>query len=107
MLGEHGIPGIVVWISLLASCLWSARTIRLFGETHQEMSWTVYYADMIRTAIFALMMLGTFVDIAYFDIFYYLVGMIIIVREIIDRETVDALLRTAVAAPAVHFEPGR
>lgn len=107
MLGEHGFPGLFVWIALVASCFRSIRVIRVFGQMHDEMSWTVHYADMTRAAILAFMVLGTFVDIAYFDIFYYLVGMIIIVKQMITRETVEALSRAPVPAQAVRFEPGR
>jgi probable O-glycosylation ligase (exosortase A-associated) len=106
MLGEHGFPGLFVWVALVASCFRSVRAISLFAGTRPEMSWTVNYADMVRTAIFAFMVLGTFVDIAYFDIFYYLVGMLIIVKDMIARERAELVSRSRVTAQTVHFEPG-
>jgi probable O-glycosylation ligase (exosortase A-associated) len=107
MLGEHGFPGLLLWFSLIASSFWSIRQIRLFGRTNENALWIMHYADMVRTALLAFMVLGTFVDIAYFDIFYYLVGIIIILKERMDRVSVEASSPATVIVQTVHAEPGR
>ena len=46
------------------------------------------------------MLVGTFLDAAYFDMFYYLVGMVIVVKEI-----VRVAYRTEVLNPLTASTP--
>lgn len=88
--GEHGFPGFVLWICLIASCYLSLRQIRSYGQYNTEMSWLLHYADMFQSALVAFMIVGTFLDAAYFDMFYYLVAVIIIAKEIMRRASLPS-----------------
>jgi hypothetical protein len=88
--GEHGLTGAMLWVILLGSSLLSTRQLRSYGKIHPEMSWVVQCTDMLQTALFAFMVGGTFLDVAYFDMFYFLVAVLIIVKEKIRRGTVEA-----------------
>jgi len=104
VLGEHGVPTFMLWISLMACCLFSLRQLRRFGRTHPEMAWAEFYADSIQAALIAYMVIGTFLDAAYFDMFYYLVGMIVIAKEIIvvaSRTVLSPSATAAVAGPVL------
>lgn len=83
MLGEHGFPGIFLWVILIGFCFVSLRQVRLYGKAHPETPWFTYYADMVQASLVAYTVVGTFYDAAYFDLFYYLVAVIIIIKEII------------------------
>jgi len=80
--GEHGFPGFILWISLLVCCLLTLRQIRAYGKTRPEISWIPVFADAIQISFVAYMVVGTFLDAAYFDMFYYLVAMVIVGKEI-------------------------
>lgn len=83
MFSEHGFPGIIIWLSLLLSCFASLRRLRAYGKLNPEYSWMVPFADAIQAALAAYMVVGTFLDANYFDMFYYLVAMVIIAQEIV------------------------
>jgi probable O-glycosylation ligase (exosortase A-associated) len=88
---EHGLLGLIFWVGLLGSCFLSLRHIRTFGRDHPGMLWLTHCADAIQVALIAYMIIGTFLDVVYFDMFYYLVAVIIILREKIQREKIQRL----------------
>ena len=81
--GEHGFPGFIIWISLLFSCLASLRFLRAYGKMNPEYSWLVLFTAAIQAALVAYMIVGTFLDAAYFDMFYYMVAMVIVAKEMV------------------------
>lgn len=89
--GEHGFPGLLLWLGLMGSYILSLRQLRSYGEMHAEMSWMVDCANMLQAALIAYMVAGTFLDVAYFDLFYYLVAVIIIIKERIRLMTMETL----------------
>jgi probable O-glycosylation ligase (exosortase A-associated) len=99
--GEHGFPGFILWISLLVCCLLTLRRIRAYGKTRPESSWIPVFADGIQSSIVAYMVVGTFLDAAYFDMFYYLVAMVIVGKEIALTVPQTTPLRSPIPAPAV------
>jgi hypothetical protein len=78
---EHGFPGLILWVGLMVSYLFSLRQLRAYAKAHPEMASLADYADMLQTALAAFMITGTFLDIAHFDMFYYLVAILIIIKE--------------------------
>lgn len=79
--GEHGFPGLAIWLGLIGSTFLSLMQIRSYGMAHPSMSWVSDCADMLQMVLVAFMVVGTFLDAAYFDLFYYLVAMLIIIKE--------------------------
>jgi hypothetical protein len=79
---ELGIPGFVLWISLMVSCLVSLRRLKLRGKTRADIAWIIPYADMIQAAFVGFMVSGTFVDNAYFEFYYFVIAATIILKEV-------------------------
>ena len=92
ILGEHGFLGFFLWLGLIGSCILSLRQIHSYGKAHRDSSWLIYSADMVQSALITFLVVGTFLDAAYFDMFYYLVAVIIIMKSIIKRETARSAL---------------
>jgi putative inorganic carbon (HCO3(-)) transporter len=80
VLGEHGLPGIILYIALIVSSMMSLRRVRAAG-TAQGKPFLVELANMLQGAFVAYMVSGTFLDVAYFDLFYQLVAVVIIVKD--------------------------
>ena len=59
------------------------RSLRAYGKLNPEYSWIVPLTDAIQAALVAYMVVGTFLDANYFDMFYYLVAMVIVAKEIV------------------------
>jgi probable O-glycosylation ligase (exosortase A-associated) len=79
--GEHGFPGFIIWIALLGSCFLTLRHLSTYGRGHPNVGWVVPYADSIKVSFVAFFVGGTFFDSAYFDMFYQLIAVLIILKE--------------------------
>ncbi|MGE0823674.1 MAG: putative O-glycosylation ligase, exosortase A system-associated [Candidatus Binatia bacterium] len=79
--GEHGIVGTVLWMGLLASCFSGLRQIRKLAARDERVRWAVPYADMLQIAFWSFMVSGTFLDVAYFEVYYQLIGAVILLKE--------------------------
>jgi probable O-glycosylation ligase (exosortase A-associated) len=79
---ELGIPGFVIWISLMLSCLVSLHRLKVRAKTRADTAWIVPYADMIQAAFVGFMVSGTFVDNAYFEFYYFVIAATIILKEV-------------------------
>jgi putative inorganic carbon (HCO3(-)) transporter len=99
--GEHGFPGIIVFFALLGSCFLSVRQIRSLALTHKEASWSLPYTEMLQATLIVFIVVGSFYDAAYFDFFYQLVAVIIILKERLRYATAEAAEKVvSVYAPA-------
>jgi len=83
VLGEHGVVGFSLWFGLLISSFMSLRQIRLYGRAFPEMGWVVQLSQGLQTSLVGFMIGGAFLDFAYFDGYYQLVAVIVVIKEII------------------------
>ena len=80
ILGEHGLLAFLAWVGLLASCMLSLGRLKRYGLTIQECAWLVPWADTLRISFVGYVVAGTFLDFAYFDVYYQLVAAVIILK---------------------------
>jgi probable O-glycosylation ligase (exosortase A-associated) len=97
---EHGIPGFLLWITLMASCLFSLRRIKVRAKAHADVAWAAPYADMIQAAFVGFMISGTFVDNAYFELYYFLIAATIILKEVTERPVASVPLVSVPRRPS-------
>jgi probable O-glycosylation ligase (exosortase A-associated) len=83
VLGEQGIPGTVIWVSLIVSCMISLTQMRLKARGSPDEKYMVDFADMIKSSMVTYFVVGTFLDAAYFDLFYYFVAFVVVQKGII------------------------
>jgi probable O-glycosylation ligase (exosortase A-associated) len=90
--GEHGVPGFVLWIGLLGTCLVSTRRVQKTAKlTGANGAWTVSVAHMIQGSLLAYVVGGTFVDLNYFDILYQLVAVGVLLKSLAPRAPAPAM----------------
>jgi probable O-glycosylation ligase (exosortase A-associated) len=99
VLGEHGILAFLLWLSLILASLLSLRRLRAYARSHPETPWPAPFADSVQAAILVFLIVATFLDAAYFDMFYELIAAIVIAKDVVRREARRA------AAPKPDFEP--
>jgi putative inorganic carbon (hco3(-)) transporter len=97
MLGDHGLGGLVLWILLVLSSVMSVRQLRIAGQSHPELPWLTPLAESIRTSIVVFLIVGTFLDAAYFDLFYYLVAMIVVAKGIVQTSSVPQTVPSTIS----------
>ncbi len=80
LLAEHGILGFLLWIGLIASCLLSLRRLSREARGHRTPTRTKELPPMLGVAFVGFMTGGTFLDVAYHELFYQLIAMVIIAK---------------------------
>jgi probable O-glycosylation ligase (exosortase A-associated) len=87
---EHGIPGAGIWLFLMMCSVISLKQIRAYASTATPTSHLSDFVDMVQNSLIGYVVVGTFIDAAYFDILYYLIGFIVIQKGILASELNEA-----------------
>ncbi len=86
VLGEHGIPGIVLfvllWIFTWRDASWIAQKTRHL----ESWRWAGDLARMIQVSLMGYFIGGAFLSLAYYDVPYYLVAAIVMTRRLVEKE---------------------
>jgi probable O-glycosylation ligase (exosortase A-associated) len=94
IIGEHGFVAFSMFMALILFTLMTTREINKMAGNNAHLSCERSYAHMFQISLLAYMIGGLFLGRAYFDLFYHIVAMVIIVRVLILREvnnTADAI----------------
>lgn len=95
VLGEHGIPGLALYLALLAAMFLNLRAAARAG------GWVARLAGGIRQGALVYMISGLFIGIAFQPFLYYLVGVSVALRQLQRRSAkIEAGLDRAQAAEA-------
>jgi len=78
---EHGFPGLLLFLALLVSLfLTLLRTMRA-TRGDPERQWISDAAQFIGVSLFAYVVGGVFLNMPYFDLFYQLVAVVVILQQ--------------------------
>jgi probable O-glycosylation ligase (exosortase A-associated) len=102
VLGEHGFPGFLLFVSLLSVCFMGMRKIRRTARSDSDPMPAKTTADMVRAALVAYMVGGMFLDLAYFDIFYQLVAISAVLKTLVHHGAQDPHRAGGLLAPAIR-----
>jgi probable O-glycosylation ligase (exosortase A-associated) len=86
VLGEHGFLAFGLYMAILIKTLAVTQKLKKFSFSHPEYQWVNSYANMLQTSVIAYMVGGAFLGRAYFDLFYHLVAMTVIVQVLVERQ---------------------
>ena len=75
VLGEHGIVGFTMWLCLTMCCWMTLSRMRYVTRDAPNKIEIIDFTNMIKSSMIAYFVIGTFIDAAYFDLFYYLVAL--------------------------------
>jgi probable O-glycosylation ligase (exosortase A-associated) len=110
MLGEHGWPGLLLFLGFFGLAWIRAGQLRRMTLNHPEFgSWVPLLMPMVQVSLIGYAAGGAFLSLAYLDLPYYVAGFVILadatVRERL-RETADAARKSASGAAAAMPVPG-
>jgi probable O-glycosylation ligase (exosortase A-associated) len=88
ILGEHGFIAFGMFIALILYTLLSTIKLKEAVGNNRNMNWVINYANMFQMSLFAYMIGGTFLGRAYFDLFYHIIAMVVIMKVFVEREMV-------------------
>ncbi len=86
MLGEQGFIAFALFLLLLASCFSSLGKLAKRCGKRPELAWYADCARMLRVSIVGYSFSGAFLNLQYFDLFYLVVALTAILRNLITVE---------------------
>ncbi|NWG74425.1 MAG: putative O-glycosylation ligase, exosortase A system-associated [Rubrivivax sp.] len=99
VMGEHGWIGFFLFMSLLGLTWMKCGSIIRLARKQPDTLWARDLAAMIQVTLLAYMSAGAFLGLAYFDYFYHLVAVVVVVHHLVKVE------RPAVQTTTVPSEP--
>jgi putative inorganic carbon (hco3(-)) transporter len=86
ILGDHGFVGLALYLALLGTAWRQCTQIRRQVASRPDLIWAADLASMIKVSCASFMVAGALLSMAYYDLFYLLLGALIAMRSIIRRE---------------------
>jgi probable O-glycosylation ligase (exosortase A-associated) len=83
VLGEHGWIGFILFMSLLGLTWMKCGTIIRAGKKQPQNLWARDLGAMIQVSLVGYMSAGAFLGLAYFDYFYHLVAVVVVVHHLV------------------------
>lgn len=85
VLGEQGFVGLGLFLALGFLTLRSARWIIRHAREREDLRWAGDLAAMVQVSIIGYAVGGAFLGLAYFDLYYHLIAMVVLTRMIVER----------------------
>ncbi|MBI2216448.1 MAG: putative O-glycosylation ligase, exosortase A system-associated [Candidatus Rokubacteria bacterium] len=85
VLAEHGFLGLGVFLALILSTLATLRRVKRQTKGHAALAWVRDCAQMLEVSFYAFLVAGAFLSLSYFDLFYHLIAIAVILRVLVER----------------------
>jgi probable O-glycosylation ligase (exosortase A-associated) len=86
ILGNHGFVGLFLYLGVLFSTLYQAGRLRKEAARLPQAQWCEQLASMCQVSLVGFMVGGTFLAMAYFDMPYNVMVMVVLARIWVRRE---------------------
>jgi hypothetical protein len=96
VLGEHGFVGLSLFLGLMLMTWRTAARVRRAAAADPAQKWLADLVAMIQVSLIGYAVGGAFLGLAYFDLFYHLIALVIIAS----RLQAQLASGTGVIAPA-------
>ncbi len=83
ILGEHGFVVLGLWLSLLFGTMIALQRLRKQALQVEGFSWIPHYAKAIQISLVGYAVGGVFLGTAYWDIFYHLVSLCVVMKVVL------------------------
>jgi probable O-glycosylation ligase (exosortase A-associated) len=85
VLAEHGFVGLGLFIALILSTLATLRHVKRRSAGQPSLASIRHCAQMLQVSIYAYLVSGAFLSLSYFDLFYQLVAVALILKVLVQR----------------------
>lgn len=85
-LGEHGYVGLFLFLGLCWMSWKTGTSIIKKTSGIAELGWASMLARMLQVSMIGYWVGGAFLSVLYFDVFYYIVTLLVLLRTLIERE---------------------
>jgi probable O-glycosylation ligase (exosortase A-associated) len=80
VLGEHGFLGLILFLGLWLSAYFRARATRRLVANRPDLAWAGNLSRMLQVSLIGYGVGGAFLGLTYFDLYYHLIALTIIVH---------------------------
>jgi probable O-glycosylation ligase (exosortase A-associated) len=104
VLGEHGFTGLAIYLAFWMSTYLLAMRISKRAQYYPALTWCADLARMIRVSLIGFFVGGAFLSLAYWDVPFYLMVLLVAMNELVRQEEAAAARgqRRQQAAPPRH-----
>jgi probable O-glycosylation ligase (exosortase A-associated) len=107
VLGEHGFPGLFLFLLLWFLAWRTASRAKALATTRDDMAWATRLALMVQVSLVAYLVGGAFLSLAYFDLPYDLLIILVVLRSIVNERVLGTAAKAADAtASGPLLSPG-
>ena len=89
VMGEHGFIGLTLFLTLWFFAWLSASQVIKRVKPYDDLTWLKDLASMLQVAMVAYAVGGTFLGLAYFDLPYHIIALVVIAKVISIKEVAD------------------
>jgi len=89
VLAEHGFIAFAMWLSLLFGSIISLTRLNIRTRRFPEMAWVKNYTTMLRASLIAYAAGTVFLGLSYWDIFYHMVFISVLVKKFAEEEMAE------------------
>lgn len=86
MLGEHGYPGLIMFLLIFVVSYFNAGYIARAGKGIPNLKWAMTFGNMLKVSLVGYAVGGAFLNLASWDMPYYLMIVLAAARMIVERE---------------------
>jgi probable O-glycosylation ligase (exosortase A-associated) len=86
MLGNHGFVGLFLFLGIWFTTLVYAQRVRKIAKGIPQAQWCVDLAGMCQVSIIGYLVGGTFLNLAYFDLPYYVMAAVVLTHQWVTKK---------------------
>jgi len=85
-LGEHGFVGLFLFLMLFLLAWRTGRTVAQLTKGKSVLAWAGNLGRMLQVSMIGYAIGGAFLSVLYFDVFYYLIMCLVLLRTVVENE---------------------
>jgi probable O-glycosylation ligase (exosortase A-associated) len=101
ILGEHGFVGLLLFLGIFGFTWMNGSWIVRKAKERADLEWARDLAAMCQVSLIGYAVGGAFLSLTYFDLPYYLVVILLVLRRIVSAELAAGKDKVEVPAPGV------
>ena len=90
VMGEHGWIGFALFMTLLVSTWMKCGSVIRLTRKRPDELWARDLAQMVQVSLIGYMSAGSFLGLAYFDYFYYLIAVVVVLHHLVKLPTTQS-----------------
>jgi probable O-glycosylation ligase (exosortase A-associated) len=102
VLGEHGFIGLALFLLLWFATWRMANRVRREVTGLPELEWAGKLVSMVQVGLVGYFVGGAFLSLAYFDLPYDMMVMVLIARRIVDTELAAVREKAIITTPSMR-----